>query len=229
MLDRTLGPVLTRSTPAAGAATLVDRVAAACRAALGATTDDQVAIALTRGLAATSRDTDALLAWLGTGRTSEGVDLDPGLRWSTVARLAALGALDADAVEAERQRDQTFAGELGAARALAARPTPEAKAAAWSAMSAPDVSNRVFEATALGLWDPEHVDLCTTYVDAYLADSPAICERRGQGFSLVVGRNAFPALELSPAQRQRLADTLASGSVPSVLARFWNDQLDDLR
>ncbi|MEN8705060.1 MAG: aminopeptidase N [Nocardioides marinisabuli] len=229
VLDRTLGPVLTRSTPAADAATLVDRVAAACRAALGATTDDQVAIALTRGLAATSRDADALLAWLETGRTGEGVDLDPGLRWSTVARLAALGALDADAVEAERQRDQTFAGELGAARALAARPTPEAKAAAWAAMSAPDVSNRVFEATALGLWDPERVDLCTTYVDAYLADSPAICERRGQGFSLVVGRNAFPALELAPEQRQRLADTLASGSVPSVLARLWNDQLDDLR
>ena len=145
-----------------------------------------------------------------------------------MARLATLGALDEAAIEAERQRDQTFAGELGAARALAARSTAEAKAAAWATMSAPDVSNRVFEACAQGLWDPERVGLCTAYVDAYLADSPAICERRGQGFSLVVGRNAFPALELSPAQRRRLADTLAAGSVPTVLARLWNDQLDDL-
>ena len=187
-----------------------------------------MAIALTRGLAATSRDASALLGWLASGRTDAGVDLDPGLRWSTVARLAALGALDEAAIEAERRRDQTFAGELGAARALAARPTAEAKAAAWATMSAPDVSNRVFEACAQGLWDPERVELCTAYVDAYLADSPAICERRGQGFSLVVGRNAFPALELSAAQHRRLADTLASGSVPTVLARLWNDQLDDL-
>ncbi len=236
VLDRALGPVLTRSTPAAEAPAVVDRVAAACRSALAATADDQVVIALTRGLAATSRDASALLGWLAAGRTDAGVDLDPGLRWSTVARLARLGALDEAGIEAERQRDQTFAGELGAARALAARPSAEAKAAAWATMSAPDVSNRVFEAAAQGLWDPEHVGLCTAYVDAYLADSPAICERRGQGFSLVVGRNAFPALELSPAQRQRLADTLTSGSgsgtgsgpLPTVLSRLWNDQLDDL-
>ncbi len=145
-----------------------------------------------------------------------------------MARLATLGALDEAGIEDERQRDQSFAGDLGAARALAARPTAEAKAAAWATMSAPDVSNRVFEACAHGLWDPERVALCTPYVDAYLADSPALCEHRGQGFSLVVGRNAFPALALSDAQRDRLAASLASGSVPTVLARLWNDHLDDL-
>jgi len=120
-----------------------------------------------------------------------------------------------------------LAGDLGAARALASRPTAEAKAAAWTAALEPDVSNRMFEALLHGLWDVERVDLCAPYVDAYLDEAPAVAERRGQGFSLVVGR-AFPSLEVTPAQRDRLAAVLASGTVPTVLARLWNDHLDDL-
>jgi len=202
-------------------------VATACAAGLAAGKDDQLSIALTRGLAATTRDTDLLVSWLTSGRTDTGVDLDPGLRWAVVARLCALGAMDAEQVEIERLDDGSLAGDLGAACALASRPTAEAKAAAWATMTEPDVSNRMFEAQARGLWDPEQVDLCAPYVDAYLAEAPGVAERRGQGFSLVVGR-AFPALEVSPAQRDRLAEVLASGSVPTVLARLWNDHLDDL-
>jgi len=228
VLDRTLGPVLARSTPAAEAGALVDAVAAACAAGLSGAPDAQRAIAFTRGLAATSRDVALLRGWLGAGSTEGGVTVDPGLRWSVVARLAALGDLGAEEVIAERGRDATFSGDLGAARALAARPSAEAKAAAWERMAHPEVSNREFEALARGLWDPERVDLCAPYVDAYLAESPAICARRGQGFSLVVGRNAFPAVEVSPAQRDRLAALLLTDEVPTVLARLWNDALDDL-
>ncbi len=227
VLDRTLGPVRARSASAGQVSGLVDAVAAACAAGLASTDDQQRAIALTRGLAATSRDADLLGSWLATGRTDAGVDLDPALRWTLVTRLCTLGALDAAAVEAERVRDGSLAGDLGAARALAARPTSEAKAAAWARMLEPEVSNRVFEACAAGLWDPERVDLCTSYVDAYLDEAPAVAGRRGQGFSLVVGR-AFPSLEISPAQRDRLASALTAGEVPTVLARLWNDHLDDL-
>ncbi|MFC4783468.1 aminopeptidase N [Nocardioides sp. MAHUQ-72] len=228
VLDRTLGPVLGRAASAAEVPGLVDAVAAACAAGLAATDDDQLSIALTRGLAATSRDADRLTSWLAEGRIDAGVELDPALRWSVVARLGTLGSIDAAGIEAERARDGSLAGDLGAARALAARPTGEAKAAAWAAALEPDVSNRMFEALLHGLWDPEQVALCAPYVDAYLAEAPGVAERRGQGFSLVVGR-AFPSLEVTPAQRDRLAETLGSGKVPTVLARLWNDHLDDLR
>ncbi len=227
VLDRTLGPVLSRSASAAEVPGVVDAVAAACASGLAGTDDAQRAIALTRGLAATTRDTDLLASWLAEGRTGSGVELDPGLRWAVVTRSCTLDAMDAGQVEAERARDGSLAGDLGAARALAARPTAAAKAAAWAALLEPDVSNRMFEAHAHGLWDPERLDLCAPYVDAYLEQAPAAAERRGQGFSLVVGR-AFPAVEITPAQRDRLAAALASGSVPTVLARLWNDHLDDL-
>ena len=44
--------------------------------------------------------------------------------------------------------------------------------------------------------------------------------------------DAFPRLPLTPAVRRQLratvADALATGDVPTVLARAWNDALDDL-
>lgn len=234
VLDRTLGPVRTRVATADAVAALTDAVAAACTTGLATgpgSLDDQVAIALVRGLVATTRDPAQLERWLAAGRTDQGpdggVELDPALRWAAVARLAALGATDADRIEAERDADGTFAGDLGAARALAARPTAAAKADAWARMTEPEVSNRRFESLAAGLWDAEHPDLCAPYVEAYLDAGPEIARRRGQGFSLVLGRNAFPALALSGAQRSRLEQVLSSGDVPTVLARQWNDALDD--
>ena len=47
----------------------------------------------------------------------------------------------------------------------------------------------------------------------------------------VIG-DAFPLLPLTPDVRRELraavADALATGEVPTVLARSWNDSLDDL-
>ncbi|MGV3562495.1 MAG: hypothetical protein ACO1ON_04375, partial [Nocardioides sp.] len=73
----------------------------------------------------------------------------------------------------------------------------------------------------------ERSDLCAPYVDAYLEAAPEIARRRGQGFSLTLGRDAFPTLGLTDAQRARLAELL-QGELPTVLARQWNDVLDDL-
>ena len=228
VVDRTLGPVRGRYLAPADAAVVGAAVATACAAGLAAGPDEQVAIALTRGLAATTRDTDLLEGWLAAGRTDLGVELDPGLRWSVLTRLARLGSLDADRIEAERVADGSYAADLGAARSLAARPTAEAKAQAWAAMTEPDVPNRRFESLAAGLWDAERPDLCAPYVDAYLEAAPEIARRRGQGFSLTLGQDAFPTLGLSDAQRARLREVLDGGEVPTVLARQWNDALDDL-
>lgn len=227
VLDRTLGAVRSRTAAPDEVGVVTAGVAGACLAGLALSPDPEVAVALTRGVVATARDADLLERWLATGRTDAGVELDPSLRWSALARLAALGAIDADRIEAARVADGSFAGDLGAARALAARPTAEAKAEAWAAMTEPDVSNRLFESLAAGLWDYSRPELCAPYVDAYLAQGPDIARRRGQGFSLVLGRNAFPALALSADQRSRLGEVLA-GDVPTVLARQWNDALDDL-
>ncbi|GEP37751.1 aminopeptidase [Nocardioides psychrotolerans] len=228
VLTRTLDSVVPRRIASSGAAHAVDRVADACARGLDTTLDEQVRIELTRGLARTSRDTALLQGWLTDGVTDHGVALDPALRWRVVHRLAEVGALDADAIETERVADGTIDGELGAARALAARPTVEAKDAAWTALAEDDqVSNRRYEALTSGLWSPEQADLLAPYVAAYWQVSPRIAERRGQAFSQVVHR-AFPALALTDDQVADLEQALA-GDLPSVLRRGWEDKLDDLR
>jgi aminopeptidase N len=220
--ELTLGSLLSTRVPAADAVAVHERVAAACRAGLGAGGD---AVAFTRGLARASRDADELRRWLADDRTDHDVALDPQLRWTVVQRLALLGGLDDAAIEAERRRDGTATGDLGAATALAARPTPEAKAEAWAALVEDDVSNRRFTAVAAGLWPAEHADLAAPYLPQYLDAGPRLAAARGPAFAHVVGW-AFPAFHLDRAQLDRLREALA-GDVPTVLRRSWEDVLDD--
>jgi aminopeptidase N len=206
----------------------VAQVAAACESGLASEPHPEVALVLSRVLAETTPDAVLLEQWLVDRATHTGIELDPTMRWSAIRRLAALGALTPEQIDDERHGDGTVVGELGAARALAAIPHPEAKARAWGRMfEDPHVSNRMFVATAEGFWDPEQVALVHPYVAHYLAEAPAVARARGQAFSLLVGR-AFPNIPLGEPDVAAVEAALA-GDVPTVLRRAWEDRLDDLR
>ncbi|MET7670215.1 aminopeptidase N [Micromonospora luteifusca] len=222
-LDRTLNNLVRRVLPPADVPAALEVVAAAC--ALDGEADEQRAVALARGLARTTSDTVLLRRWLDTDATDQGLALDPELRWAVVHRLAELGGVEAPEIEAERLRDGTAAGDLGAVTALAARPTVEAKSAAWAAMTEdPDVSVRRFRALAAGLWSLSQRELVAPYVAAYVAVTPSLA-RRGSAFAAEVGR-AFPALPLTDEELELVRDALR-GDVPAVLRRYWEDELDD--
>ena len=216
--------VLARRIPADQAPAVHHRLAGCLRTGLAGGPEAQRAVALARGLALTSHDAEELRRWLTADRTDQGHELDPSLRWSVVHRLAGLGELDADGIEEERRRDGTAQGDLGAATALAARPTAEAKAEAWVSMSAAEISNRRFSALARGLWSPEQSELVAPYVPAYAAAGPGLAQR-GSAFAAEVG-SAFPALFLDDAQLELFRAALR-GDVPAVLRRAWEDALDD--
>jgi aminopeptidase N len=233
LADATLGPVLSTRVPANLAASVHDRVATACRAALDACPEVRAReprragadpVAFTRGLALASRDAAELGRWLADGRTDHDVALDPQLRWRVVQRLALLGALDAGEIEEERRGDGTADADLGAVTALAARPTAEAKEEAWAALGSADVSNRQFTAITRGLWPAEQAGLAAPYLPLYLEAAPRWAER-GPAFSQVVA-HGFPAFQLDEAQLDLLRGALA-GDVPTVLRRYWQDVLDD--
>ncbi|MCW2814146.1 MAG: Membrane alanyl aminopeptidase Metallo peptidase family, partial [Nocardioides sp.] len=173
VLVRTLSYVLPERVAAADVPGAVATLADAFAAGLAGAPDDELRLAFVEGLAATSLDADLLQRWLEAD-SADGVAWYAGLRWRVVARLAALGAVDAAYVEAERLRDGTVDGELGAARALAARPSREAKDAAWAAATEPEVSNRRFEAVMAGLWATDDVALVAPYVDLYLSAAPEV-------------------------------------------------------
>src|SRR5690606_28988564 len=83
---------------------------------------------------ARSDESVAALRGLLSGEESlEGLKVDQDIRWTLVTALATAGDADQDEIDAELTRDNTATGREKAARALAARPTAEAKAAAWQA------------------------------------------------------------------------------------------------
>ncbi|NYI79268.1 aminopeptidase N [Nocardioides panzhihuensis] len=225
VLSEARSVVIPQRVPASYAAGAVARVAAAAAAGLATSgEDEQRALAWAATLAATSADAGLLRDWLDTDRIAAGVPLLPTTRWEAVVRLASLGEADARLIAAERDRDGTVEGDLGALRALAARPSTVAKDAAWSAMLAPGVDNRRFGALASGMWVAEQAHLLRPYVAAYLAEAPALATR-GQAFAIEVGR-AFPRIALDAGQLDALRAALA-GDVPTILRRSWEDHFDD--
>jgi aminopeptidase N len=165
-------------------------VAAACT--LGGERDEQRAIALAHGLTWSTNDTAMLQRWLDADAIDGGWSLDPELRWAVVHRLAELGGLDETQIEAERLRDGTAEGELGALTALAARPIAAAKSAAWTAMTEDaGISAHRFQALAAGLWSPSQRELVAPYVAAYVAIAPTLA-RRGSAFASLSARRSPP-------------------------------------
>ncbi len=228
VLGWTLGTLVPRHLGPSEVADAVARVAAACETGLASEPEQQVAVSLTLGLARTTPDAVLLQRWLLDRETHTGMPVEPDLRWRAVHRLAALGEIGVDAITDERLSDGTIVGVLGAATALAALPTPEAKAVTWERLTAePMLSNREFTATAAGFWDAEQTELVHPYVEPYLTELLALAGTRGQAFGHLVAR-AFPAVPLLDEHVAALETALA-GEVPTVLRRGWEDSLDDLR
>ncbi|WP_295658389.1 aminopeptidase N, partial [uncultured Nocardioides sp.] len=228
VLGLTLDTVVTPLLAPGELAAAEEVVAAACTLALAGSPDPALAIAAVRGLARTTTDPELLHEWLASG-SPDGRELDRDLRWLVVRRLVALGA-DPALVESELAADPSASGRLGARAARAAVPTTEAKAAAWAEMYAGEPSNREFTATSSGFWARGQAELVAPYLQRYVAEAPAVAERRGQAYSQVVG-NAFPFLPLETADLTALRDALAARveeGVTTVLARTWSDRIDDL-
>ncbi|WP_406831468.1 aminopeptidase N [Pedococcus sp. KACC 23699] len=98
----------------------------------------------------------------------EGLAVDTEMRWSLLSAMAAGGAATEAEIDAEQQRDNTATGRERAARARAAMPTEQAKAAAWQAgVEDTSLPNSVVEATGLGFTQALDTELLRPYVEKY--------------------------------------------------------------
>ncbi len=137
------------------------------RAAAGSDAQLQFVSALARW-AQTPEHLDLVAALLDGSRELPGLAVDTEMRWTLLTSLAAGGRADAEDIEAERARDATATGRERAARALAARPTPQAKAAAWeSAVERPGLPNQTIDATWQGFAMVHDPQLLRPYVARY--------------------------------------------------------------
>ncbi|SFA79379.1 aminopeptidase N [Nocardioides alpinus] len=185
--------------------------------------DPALAPGASRVLARLSADAGLLTRWLGQD------EVDQSVRWAAVQRLAELG--DASHIDTEEARDRSVSGHHAALAARALVPTAESKADMWGRLMGGELGNHEFDAVGEGFWGWEQADLVHPYLTRYVTDGLDLARRSGQGMADVIG-DAFPRLPLTPAVRRELraavVEALAGGDVPTVLARAWNDGLDDL-
>ncbi|MDQ4045764.1 MAG: M1 family metallopeptidase, partial [Actinomycetota bacterium] len=131
--------------------------------------DQQLAWA--RTLATLSRknvsELNLLRALLDGTETVPGLAVDAELRWNLWHALAAHGLASREELDAELSRDLTASGRAGHATALAARPVPAVKAAAWrAAVHGTELSNQLLSATIAG-FTTSPPELLAPFVEPY--------------------------------------------------------------
>jgi aminopeptidase N len=151
-----------------------------------------------------------------------GLAVDEDLRWSIVAALTAHGTLDADAIDAELERDPSAAGQRNAATARALLPTPQAKAEAWrQVVETDDLTNAMQRAVIGGFAHWSQGELVVPYVERYFAEIRAAWDRRSTELAQSVAIGMFPSWSSTcTAGTVTAADAfLAQEDVPGALHR----------
>jgi aminopeptidase N len=182
--------------------------------------------------AARSDEHTAFLRGLVDGSESvDGLKVDHDLRWAIVQALSARGAIGADDIAAELERDPSTEGQKYAATARALQPTPEAKAEAWRlAVHDDELPNAMQVAVIAGFSHPLHGDLLRPYVERYFAEVPELWGRRTVELAQKVAVGMFPTWTstISPDTVAAADAVLAREDLPGSLRRLVNEGRADV-
>ncbi len=139
-----------------------------------------------------SQQLDTYQGWLQNIAVPEGLVIDNAMRWSIIERLAAAGRWDENAIETERAtNDNTASGASAAARARAAISTPEAKAKAWTDITAGVVPNAIQRALTLG-FNHGNAELLIPFVPKFFASLEELWAERTVEIMMNTVHHAFP-------------------------------------
>jgi aminopeptidase N len=165
--------------------------------------DAQLQLVTAWAALARSEDDVARIAGLLSGEaTMPGLELDQDMRWTLLTSLATAGAADEEQIAAEQARDNTATGREKAARARAARPTPEAKEAAWVAAVEQDaLSNSVLASQSLGWGWVHDAALLQPYVDRYHASIEKVWDGRTHHIAESIAVGFYPLALATPELR----------------------------
>jgi aminopeptidase N len=176
-------------------------------------------------------DVDRVRSLLTQDTRLEGLALDQDMRWTLLTSLAAAGAVQQSQIEAEVERDNTATGREKAARALAARPTPEAKQEAWSAaVEGSELPNAVIASTAQGFGTAHDPELLRPFVERYHEVVEQVWAERTHHIAEVLATGFYPqALADSRLLEATQAWLDAHPHVPSGLRRTVAENRDTVR
>ncbi|MFD9715915.1 aminopeptidase N [Streptomyces sp. NPDC059076] len=170
---------------------------------------------------------EGLLA--GTARI-DGLDVDQEMRWAFLEPLAAEGVADESVIAAELARDDTASGKRHEVRCLTARPSAEAKAAAWEQMVESDtLSNALVIATISGFAQSGQRELLAPYTAKYFEVIERVWQERSIQIGMDVVRGLFPSLQDAEGTLAATDAWLAAHEdAPAALRRLVLEARDDL-
>ncbi|TXS40377.1 aminopeptidase N [Streptomyces sp. uw30] len=174
--------------------------------------------------ARTPEQLDLLEGLLDGTQTIEGLAVDTELRWSFVQRLAAVGRFDETEIAGEYERDKTAAGERHAAMARAARPTPEAKAEAWSSVIDSDkLASAVQKAVIGGFVQTDQRELLAPYSDTFFEVVKGVWDSRSHDIAQQIAVGLYPALQISEETLAKTDAWLTSAEPNAALRRLVSE------
>jgi aminopeptidase N len=159
----------------------------------------------------------------------EGLTVDTELRWHIVRALATAGWADADTIDQELARDPTDQGARHAAAARAARPDPEAKAAAW-AMIVEETGHPLatIEEVMDGFQRFGQEELIEPYGDRFFRALPGVWESKDLTDALAFGRKMYPHTVVSRATVDSTESYLADGELAAPIRRLLLEGCDGI-
>ncbi|MWB97360.1 aminopeptidase N [Agromyces seonyuensis] len=180
-------------------------------------------------IASTAGHTDLLESILDGSLAVPGLPVDTDLRWDLVIALASLGAADEDAIAAALALDDTAKGRQFADTARAARPTREAKDAAWRRVVGDErITNDEARAVAAGWRIARPASLLAPSIAAYFDALQSAWANRGFTIGTIIARSLYPApyasAELAAASRAWLEANVG----PDPLVRLVSEQHSEL-
>jgi len=201
---------------------------ALARKATGSDAGSGLQLAAFQGAVATAADPMLLRAWLA-GDLPQGVSLDSDLRWRVLGRLARLGAVDVSELDDQLALAPGIQASVDYARAVAARPSAEAKAWAWQRLLGEHgASNYELEAIGQGMWQPGQEHLTGEYVDRFfeaLPDLPGVHSGWVLGDVVEV---FFPRTALDRAVLERARGQAQDETLDATVRRRLVDAADQL-
>lgn len=164
------------------------------------------------------------------GALPDGLELDSGLRWRVLKRLASLGATDLDELDKALADDNDAKAQLAHAWCRARLPDAEAKAWAWQRFTGEvAASNYEVEAVGTGMWQSGREDLLAPYAGRYFDELPATTAVR-EGWGLADAALWFYPITMPvPETLARTDALLADPGLNPSLRRVLVDAGDELR
>jgi aminopeptidase N len=198
--------------------------------AIGAAAGSARQLAAIRLAIAVTSDATRLHQWLAGENLPDGAAMDTELRWLVVRRLAAIGAVDGEFVDAEAASDRSSQGAVHAAFCRASLPDPAAKEAAWNTLMTDDErANYELYALAQGFWHPAQLALTEPFVGRYFDEIEATAKLRSGYIVERLAAMVYPWPAVDDSTVQQTEQLLARDGLHRQIRRAVMDSGDDLR